>query len=1646
MEPQIVLYILYGLFALIILGAFLTGIRRGLKKSLYWFITSIIFFVLFFLTMNVASQNSYNQWIKPHMSNWLIDLFNMDAEIATNPAILDQVSIIGQMVLKIVYFIGLWVVCYFISWVLWVTVFKSLLLKPKRSKEEKQKAKEAAKARGKETKQEKEIRLLKEEQKQPKVKKRRLLGGMVGLVRGAIHSFMILCFLNGIIAILPEVERSQQTASTQDTNANLSIYDYLVEKVPGLNRVLDYIEVYQDSTLNKITKIKINGKTIDLMFTDAFLSGSYQTEEGKKVKLNLTREMKNLAVIATKAYDLTNGFDMASIDFYALTLEQQNITSSILKMMSEDSFLMGSIPAVIAFGLVQDDLSKELKDLGIDNQTFKGVNWANDLLTISKMVNDVYALSETYNLKEIDYYHLDLDLVDSIFTSLSNLTVLQPSMNIATNQLLKMEEIQDIIGETQLDFSDIIWSNEIVNISQIYKDFVAVGVDALLEDSKNENGKVNVLQALTSLSNDGHEAAQKLIDSIFNSVFVERVVPVALEYATAQIKDASIREMINFDVVGEDGWENELSTVFQLIKEMSKGGQEPFSTFNFQMIKNISVDTLLKSKLLEDASITLLVNSANGQGPLNDSIAKYIGLPDALLDKNNPAWKDRQGVAGERIDGELRKTLTPLKEILNQIEDFDDVLGSLPEMIQVVDSSITDSNVLYYSLNKAVPVLLGTDVITIPSSAYEENGLIAKEELNALFTSLKMVSFNHLIGTKLVDEELEDGTTTQKEIHVFVDNTDAVMETMMEIQDAETFFQSSILQSTASYFIQEYAGEVIVLPEGTYTNQTVVKGESEETLTISMIHQKDLASLLQSLGSLKDENGNLISFTTLQDEPEQIINYLSVETAQKVFISSNTETYSSILHATISKYLIEYDTDGTILIPTAAYENAQLIQGKEIVNLIQSIKKLEIDDFNQVKEDPMSLMHKVDQKMAEELFLKENTETYSSILHATMSKYLLEPPSADQEKVMIIPNSVVTLANDQEKASFVDGQEIVHLIQALKGIGIEEIDFETFTLDDLMIQDIYAQKEVINNSLILRASTTAYIEKANIEIPNSAYAYQDSTSSYVTTDEFNAFMDIVYSLFDVENQPDLTLKTLKTLKLSDFTIDQIYQSKDSLSSSKIVRNMVTKEMINALGNTSLPADSLDTENMITEEEVQNLIESLKILEIQDLTTIEVNNLTLDVLKKNDYAILNSIIIWDKISEEIKGIDALVIPSDVQETIQGQQRIKKDEIKKIFTSLETLEIQTIASIDVDSLVQTALSDSFDESKIRTMLDSTIIEKTASKNIKDNYNMGASIFKLPENQKVSNSIGESITIDYVSNDIDKEEIVSLLLSAKTLGFRNMEVTEFSFDEFLSRNLSDEDVQTILSSKIISYNLGIQIADENIEGGIFNGLLVLPENPVWFSHLMIGEELIEGDVYPFVWSLNKIYTDTTLKGLFDELTTTDSSSTTGLLSKEDSVYASLANYASNGRILLGTIPSIANKFLNQYKGGLIPTDTITIPTNEGEDYWRGNTGDIKDGELYKFMIGMNRIYNYDKYTSEETLANAIKEICQSAILVEPFKENVLFNEATLAILNAYITANNLEPLPTKEEVQTKEELHAYIDRFVQVFFKATTNIPSI
>ena len=1795
MGPETVMLILYLFFAFVVVIAFLTGLRRGLRKSLYWLIVCVTFFILLFTTMNVASKGIYNGVLKDVVVDLLIKQLNLDAEVVANPDIMNQVYIIGQIVVKIFYFIGLWILYYLVAWILWLSVFKRLLIKAKYTKEEKKAMKLAKKNRKKETKQERELRLLKEEEKHPAPKKRRLFGGLVGVVRGAMSSFIILCVINSVVGILPTIERNE-TASTEEDVLNQSFYDYLIEKVPGMAKALDYIEVYQDSTLNKITKFKINGTTVDVMFTDSFLSGSFKTSTGKKVKLNLMQEIKNWMIIGTKAYDLTNGFDMKSVKFTNLSLKQQNLVVDILQMMSKDSFLMGAIPAIIAYGLIDDDISKDLTKLGIDNSTFKEVNWANDILVVSQMVKDVYALSDTYDLNKIDYMDMDINLVDSIFNSISRLTVLQPSMKIATDQLLQSKAFKEVIGDIQIDFSDIVWSDEIVNINQIYKDFIDVGFDALLDETKDENGKNNILKALTALNEQGHEAAQHLIDTIFNSVFVEKVMPYALEIAVSKIKDPELKEMINFDVIGEDGWANELSTVLQLIKEISNSGEYLYDKFDFKMINSISVDTLLQSKLLENASISLLVDSANGKGLLKDSIGKYIDLPDALkvegptTGKNNPAWKDQVDTSGQRIDGELRKALTPLKEILDQINDLNNIVGSIPDIVNVIDETLIDSTLVYYSLNKSLPQLYKTKTIVIPVSSYDEHNMMKKEEMVDLFESLKLVPFDELIAVK-TPAEGEDGETK----HVFINDTNAIMRAIMKIEDMENFLEADILRATVSYYMDQYAKDFIVLPDGSYQVAPVYIDESE-TKDINLITKKDLSQAIKALSYLKDENGNLLDFTTLEENPEQIINYLNPQVAQLIFIQP--QTYSSIIHATISKYLLDYDYDGTIVVPSSAIQNGQYIKGQEIVNLVQDFKDLNITDFNAISEDPMSIMKNIDETIAQNIFLESNQNTYSSILHATVSKYLLDPLTSEQ--IVIPPSIIETIDGDQ----IISGQEIVQLITIAKKLGLEELDKISF--DTIDIEKIYTYQDDIVSSYILKASTTKYLQEANlVEIPKSAFDFSisedvkdENTSYYLTQVEFKTLIASLKHLGITD------LQSLKTFNISTIDVNQIVTYKDTFKQSSIIRKMVTVETKKALGNEALPSDCLDQEMIITETEFGALIQSLKTLNITNLENgIEVNRLTLDLLSSDDYAILNSVIIWNAISNEINGLsNTLVLPSDIYSTeipsriakseimatmeslkilginqianfelnfekdelsisnlnqnldqllnskiihanmssqlsnmnqeniivpdsiyesenkvyvikeefkalfnsfeilginqitstalesltnlniktinenmtellnsqvihysisdqiIAQEELVIKDEvyenkannlltkveIQKLFHSLSVLNMESFTHVDVESLVRKILQE-LQEAEVRTILDSYILEKTASQNVKTHYGAQGSIFVLPENQKVYNADkSQFITIDYANEDIDKEELVALIISGKTLGFTDLAVQDFAFEDFLNKGVSDQELRTILKSKINSYNLGIQISQENESGRIFNQLLVIPDDPNWFSFVFVENEEVIGDVYPFISSMKNIYADAELKPLFEAIAKQNES--TALVQQSDLVYEKLADYTSNGRILLNTIPNMANKFLSSYTSSgnnLIDKNKIVIPLNESEAYWRGNTGSIKDGELYKFFIAINRVTNYKSYTTVESLENAINDIRKSTILKTCFDEDVLFGTTTVTTFNAYLQLQGKELLPAKELVVTETDYQNYIHQYATVAIEISTQV---
>jgi len=109
MSPQTIIYILYGVFGFLILCATLTGIRRGFRKSLYWFVIYILFFVLFFTTMNAFSHFIYDTFLAERLPEYLVKYVGLSQEVANEAEILNQCSIICKIAIKLAYFIVLWI-------------------------------------------------------------------------------------------------------------------------------------------------------------------------------------------------------------------------------------------------------------------------------------------------------------------------------------------------------------------------------------------------------------------------------------------------------------------------------------------------------------------------------------------------------------------------------------------------------------------------------------------------------------------------------------------------------------------------------------------------------------------------------------------------------------------------------------------------------------------------------------------------------------------------------------------------------------------------------------------------------------------------------------------------------------------------------------------------------------------------------------------------------------------------------------------------------------------------------------------------------------------------------------------------------------------------------------------------------------------------------------------------------------------------------------------------------------------------------------------------------------------------------------------------------------------------------------------------
>jgi len=285
------------------------------------------------------------------------------------------------------------------------------------------------------------------------------------------------------------------------------------------------------------------------------------------------------------------------------------------------------------------------------------------------------------------------------------------------------------------------------------------------------------------------------------------------------------------------------------------------------------------------------------------------------------------------------------------------------------------------------------------------------------------------------------------------------------------------------------------------------------------------------------------------------------------------------------------------------------------------------------------------------------------------------------------------------------------------------------------------------------------------------------------------------------------------------TISNLKNNLDRLIESKIIHANMSKQLKDLNNeNVIIPNTIYETSNQVyvTKKELLAVFDSLTVLNIQKVNATEFDKLaSLKVmdLHTNINILLASDIFHATISDKLLNQpEGIVITKQV--IVEDSRLIQKQELKNVIQSLYLLNVNDTNNIDAEQLIQYTLT-SIEKTQLNMIFESLIIEKTASKNVKDSLQTPNSVFTLPQNQIIWNQDKtESVLVDYVVNDIEKEELITMIQSSKLLGFTSMNISEFTLENFLETDLSSQDLSLILSSKINGYNIGMQIQEENKE----------------------------------------------------------------------------------------------------------------------------------------------------------------------------------------------------------------------------------------
>ena len=1454
--------VLLILIAVIMFFSILTGLCQGFRKNMFKLVATIIFWIIFWVTAPLVKgkffwyNEGFYQLLAPMLNGTqyanlmefilanIASAIGMDPATLADPAIENTFIAVAMCIIKIVYLILLAIVYGIVKSIVYKVRFKyycKINRKVVRKLEKKQKR--FVKKHGrKDLKTELEL-----EKKRNALKKNKIyrpLGMVSGLARGCITSFLILCLINSTVRLLPENNKQDDvTASTNSYESTPSIYDFILEFTgndPIVAEAVSMINEYQSSTLMNITGIKIGARTADELFIDSILSG-----KSEDYSFAIRKELQSIVRIAEEAFYLTNGFDMESVNWLALNNAQVESVQKILTILSDDDLInnLGSVMVGVAISL--EAVAPYMPE-NISEEEYKNIDWGGELTTIAELVASVYSLGD---LSQLNYLELDETIVEDIIVTLSELESINFLGHVGANLGIKTlvgdnEEYAETVEAIEQKLADLAvnngYSDTIYSYKDLYADFIEIFESDALNQYKDENGNItNYVSALTSVDTEKYS---NIVSTVLEANFVNEVLPDVLTIVKEELIPEEYSSLINPGIVTTSQWENEINAAFTIINSITNKGAHPFDTietFDFALLSNFSTETVVESDLLSYAMIKIFIDTSKEEGILAESvegIGNFVSVPDALTapaDDNHrfaAKWYGSETLNYE--DGELFIMLDTVKNCAAQLENLNNPEKSLPAILAAIDGDkIVSSDVLYYSLNKMVDQVNQFIIVPVNEtsrSADTVNGqyverMIKKDSLKGVlnvFTDSNIVDLESLLSYYEVfedgsiaeeatpKEEIENVDDYQAKFDMSTENVLGLL-TSKKLYNPETgnednlnkLFDSQILRATVSNLLNEFAGEYVAIPNRSSTDVQcyVLSGEEGDenrevvAENVKVVNKKDFKSLIMAVNDLD------LDLASMMDDPMGVIDSLKDENglkdeAKAIFEDANSSKYSGILHATISKYVIEFSEEGgeglAIVVPEEVLDSddSSLISCSETVKLLESLIIIGTDVLTDSEMSEEEMMNSVINNV-----INNDKSLNSTIIRATLTNFI-----DSEETGLSIPNEALEANFTKKVATKQSVNDLLTAIKTMKDVKNEtlpeneQIDYydllDVENIDVSMLSKADAKpNNPISNSLILRGIVTDQLEQNEIVVPSEA-----KDGSVISKQESIA---LISALCDVLGEDS----TITNINIDDLTVGEFVDAKDKIKASKVIRKLVTDEL-EKQEDIVVPSLSLDdnitSTEVLSENEVSNLIDGLgKVLNTTDkITSINIDNITTAKLSNAKGNIKSSYVLNATIANALSEQEDVAVPSDAYED-ENEKILEANEIDHLVDGLVNLLGQdaSVSSINIDDIKASDI-------------------RNAKVNIQNSKILNATITVQLDDQ--ADVIVPSEAYNDAEADvktIESEEIGQLVDGLVNLLGEEAQVSSINIDDIKAKNMSDAKAN-VQASLILNATITNQLDEQN------------------------------------------------------------------------------------------------------------------------------------------------------------------------------------------------------------------------------------------